>query len=178
MQILTWNTQWCCGMDGVVSVERIVRHALEMGEAAGGLDVLCLQEIAVNYPALQGSPGDQLAELRALLPGWAVFMGASIMHNKQEHFKFTMIADKLTGKKKIALDIFNNLILLTFNLLIFYYGVETVLNFWDYTWVSLPLKMGYVWLCIPIMWFSMSMYTLSHLINKVRQLRTKEAELR
>lgn len=78
MQILTWNTQWCCGMDGVVSVERIVRHALEMGEAAGGLDVLCLQEIAVNYPALQGSPGDQLAELRALLPGWAVFMGASV----------------------------------------------------------------------------------------------------
>lgn len=109
---------------------------------------------------------------------WAVFMGASIMHNKQEHFKFTMIADKLTGKKKIALDIFNNLILLTFNLLIFYYGVETVLNFWDYTWVSLPLKMGYVWLCIPIMGFSMSIYTLSHLIGNVRQLRTKEAELR
>jgi endonuclease/exonuclease/phosphatase family metal-dependent hydrolase len=78
MQVLTWNTQWCCGMDGQVSVERIVRHALQMGEGAGGLDVLCLQEIAVNYPALQGSPGDQVAELQSLLPGWQVFFGASV----------------------------------------------------------------------------------------------------
>lgn len=78
MQVLTWNTQWCCGMDGKVSVERIVRHALQMGEGSGGLDVLCLQEIAVNYPALQGSPGDQVAQLEALLPGWQVFFGASV----------------------------------------------------------------------------------------------------
>jgi endonuclease/exonuclease/phosphatase family metal-dependent hydrolase len=56
MNILTWNVQWCCGMDGLVSVERIVRHALQMGEQAGGLDVLCLQEIAVNYPDLQAGP--------------------------------------------------------------------------------------------------------------------------
>ena len=78
MNILTWNTQWCCGMDGKVSVQRIVHHALQMGDAAGGLDVLCLQEIAVNYTALQGSPGDQLAELQALLLGWQIFFGAAI----------------------------------------------------------------------------------------------------
>lgn len=84
MNILTWNTQWCCGMDGRVSVERIVRHALQMGErtdggaATAGVDVLCLQEIAVNYPQLQGAPGDQLAELQALLPGWQIFMGAAV----------------------------------------------------------------------------------------------------
>jgi hypothetical protein len=35
---------------------RIVRHALQMGEQSGGLDVLCLQEIAVNYPDLQAGP--------------------------------------------------------------------------------------------------------------------------
>lgn len=77
MQILTWNTQWCCGMDGVVSVERIVGHALQMG-GQEGLDVLCLQEIAVNYGALQGQPGDQVAQLKALLPGWQLFFGASV----------------------------------------------------------------------------------------------------
>jgi len=105
---------------------------------------------------------------------WAVFMGASIMHNKREHFKFTMISDKLTGKRKILLDLVSNLILLCFNLLIFYYGVQTVYHFWDYTWVSLPLKMGYVWLCIPIMGFSMSVYTVSHILGNIRQLKPKE----
>lgn len=99
MKVLTWNTQWCCGMDGKVSVERIVQHALQMGEQgdAGDLDVLCLQEIAVNYPDLQGRPGDQLAELKALLPGWQVFLGASIDEfTPQGHQRFgNVIATRL-----------------------------------------------------------------------------------
>ncbi|GAA3989824.1 endonuclease/exonuclease/phosphatase family protein [Comamonas faecalis] len=75
MQIVTWNTQWCCGLDGRVDVARIVQGALALGD----VDVLCLQEIAVNYPSLAGAPGDQLAEVRALLPaGWQVFFGAAV----------------------------------------------------------------------------------------------------
>lgn len=77
MQVLTWNVQWCCGMDGVVDPARIVRHALAMG-AGAGVDVLCLQEVAVNYPRLRGAPGDQLAQLQALLPGWQLCMGAAV----------------------------------------------------------------------------------------------------
>ncbi|PZP65302.1 MAG: endonuclease, partial [Delftia acidovorans] len=56
MQILTWNTQWCLGLDGRTDPERIVAHALSMAD----IDVLCLQEIAVHYPGLQGAPGDQV----------------------------------------------------------------------------------------------------------------------
>jgi TRAP-type C4-dicarboxylate transport system permease small subunit len=102
---------------------------------------------------------------------WSVFMGASIMYNKKEHFKFTMLQDKLQGKKKIFLELFNNTVLLVFNLLILFYGIQTVQNFWNYTWISLPFKMGFVWLCIPIMGFTMSVYTISHLVNTIKQLR-------
>lgn len=74
MRLVTWNTQWCCGLDGLVSPERIVQTAQAMGE----IDVLCLQEIAVNYPQLRGSPQDQLAQLQALLPGWTLVFGAAV----------------------------------------------------------------------------------------------------
>lgn len=74
MRLLTWNTQWCCGLDGVVSPERIVQTIEAMGEC----DVLCLQEIAINYPQLRGTPQDQLAQLKALLPGWTVLFGAAV----------------------------------------------------------------------------------------------------
>ena len=77
MQILTWNVQWCCGLDGVVSPQRIVQHALAMGADHGGLDVLCLQEVAVGHDGLQGGPGDQVAQLRALLPGWQLCFAAT-----------------------------------------------------------------------------------------------------
>ena len=75
MQLVTWNTQWCRGVDGRVSPERIVRHA----RALGDFDVLCLQEVASHYPNIAGGvPGDQPEELAALLPGFALFYGASV----------------------------------------------------------------------------------------------------
>ena len=74
MRLLTWNTQWCCGLDGVVSPERIVQHIASMGEC----DVICLQEIAINYPQLRGGPQDQLAQLQALLPDWQICFGPAV----------------------------------------------------------------------------------------------------
>lgn len=75
MKLVTWNTQWCCGIDGLVSPERIVQHA----RALADFDVLCLQEISVNYPGLAGNPGhDQPALLAALLPGFQLFFGAAV----------------------------------------------------------------------------------------------------
>jgi endonuclease/exonuclease/phosphatase family metal-dependent hydrolase len=74
LRLASWNTQWCCGLDGVVDVERIAAHLRALGE----LDICCLQELAVNYPALRGAPAhDQPALLRALLPaGWQLFFAS------------------------------------------------------------------------------------------------------
>jgi endonuclease/exonuclease/phosphatase family metal-dependent hydrolase len=75
MQLVTWNTQWCCGLDGVVSPRRIVDGA----RALADFDVLCLQEVADNYPELKGNAGhDQPALLRTLLPGFQLFFGAAV----------------------------------------------------------------------------------------------------
>ncbi len=74
MKLVTWNSQWCCGLDGVVSPQRIVDGARAMAD----FDVLCLQEIAQGYDTLPGAPGDQPAQLAALLPGYQVFFGAAV----------------------------------------------------------------------------------------------------
>lgn len=74
MKLITWNTQWCRGLDGVVSVERIVSEA----RAMANFDVLCLQEIASGFPGMPGQPGDQPTQLQALLPGFQVFFGAAV----------------------------------------------------------------------------------------------------
>jgi endonuclease/exonuclease/phosphatase family metal-dependent hydrolase len=75
MKLVTWNSQWCCGLDGTVSPKRIVDGA----RALADFDVLCLQEVAVNYPRLAGNAGhDQPALLRDLLPGFEVFFAAAV----------------------------------------------------------------------------------------------------
>src|SRR5215470_13614936 len=72
MIVITWNAQWCRGIDGEVSPSRIARTA----RALADFDVLCLQEVAVNFPDLPGSRGeDQMAELSAALPGYVPLFG-------------------------------------------------------------------------------------------------------
>lgn len=66
MQLMTWNIQWGRGCDGRVDLERIARVARETAD----FDVLCLQEVAINFPGLAGSSGeDQVALLSSAFPG-------------------------------------------------------------------------------------------------------------
>jgi endonuclease/exonuclease/phosphatase family metal-dependent hydrolase len=65
MQLITWNIQWSRGVDGRVDPARIVADA----RALGDFDVLCLQEVAANFPTLAGSKGENQFEIFArLLP--------------------------------------------------------------------------------------------------------------
>lgn len=74
MRLITWNIQWARGIDGRVSPERIAKEALALGD----FDVLCLQEVAVNFPGLEGSRGeDQVELLRAALHGYSVHFAAA-----------------------------------------------------------------------------------------------------
>lgn len=72
MKLITWNIQWARGIDLEVDPARIARSAREIAD----FDVLCLQEVAVNFPGLPGSRGeDQVAELTRALPGFSAHYG-------------------------------------------------------------------------------------------------------
>ena len=69
MRLLTWNVQWCRGIDGVVDPARIAREARRFDP-----DVACFQEVSVGFTDLPGSRGeDQVAQLERELPGYALF---------------------------------------------------------------------------------------------------------
>jgi endonuclease/exonuclease/phosphatase family metal-dependent hydrolase len=79
MRLVTWNVQWFLGLDGRVDPARVIAHARSLAD----FDVLCVQELADNFPAprLEGNDdGDQFARLAALLPGYTVVHGLGSDH--------------------------------------------------------------------------------------------------
>ena len=75
MKLITWNIQWGRGVDGRVDLARAVAHAREIAD----FDVLCLQEVADNYPLLGGNDdANQFARLAALLPGYTAIEGVAV----------------------------------------------------------------------------------------------------
>ena len=74
MRLLSWNVQWCRGMDGRVDPERIAAEAKRAEP-----DVFCLQEIARNFPEMAGSAGeDQVEVLKREMPGYEAFFVSAI----------------------------------------------------------------------------------------------------
>ncbi|UJP03677.1 MAG: endonuclease/exonuclease/phosphatase family protein [Nitrosomonas sp.] len=72
MKLLSWNIQWGRGLDGCVDLVRIMRTISQLGD----FDVICLQEVAINFPGLPGSHSEnQIAELSALLPNYTAIYG-------------------------------------------------------------------------------------------------------
>lgn len=107
---------------------------------------------------------------------WAIFMGAAVMVNRREHFSFDFLSQKLKGKKRAGLLTVIDAIVAIFAFFITLYGYEAVTTFWNYNWLSLPeLKMGYIWIAIPVMGVTMLIYSLNHIVNHIKVLLNKEA---
>ena len=74
MRLLSWNVQWCRGIDGRVDPKRIADEA-RLADA----DVICLQEIARNFPEMAGSAGeDQVEVLARELRGYEAFFAPAV----------------------------------------------------------------------------------------------------
>ena len=75
MRLLSWNVQWCRGMDGRVDPKRIAAEGKRLADP----DVFCLQEVARNFPEMAGSSGeDQVEELKKAFPGYEAFYAPGV----------------------------------------------------------------------------------------------------
>jgi endonuclease/exonuclease/phosphatase family metal-dependent hydrolase len=75
VRLITWNVQWCRGIDGFVDPARIAHEARRIADP----DVLCLQEINVGFTDLPGSQGeDQVEAFRREFPGHFVFFASAV----------------------------------------------------------------------------------------------------
>jgi len=75
MRLVSWNLQWCRGMDGAVDPARIARETRALGDP----DVCCFQEVAQGFDTLAGSAGeDQVAALLEGFPGFSAHFGWSV----------------------------------------------------------------------------------------------------
>ncbi|WP_026570998.1 TRAP transporter small permease [Sediminibacillus terrae] len=103
---------------------------------------------------------------------WMVFFGAAITLREKEHFKLTILLDKLKGMPLLVLQIVIQLILIWFGYVMVTDGYEISQQFWGWTVNSMPqLKQGYMWLILPITGVTFMIYALESLIDEIVKYR-------
>lgn len=82
--LLTWNIQYGKGVDGCIDLGRIA----EVARRRGPVDVLCFQEVAINYGEMGGGETvDQMKELASLFPGYAPIFGVAVDRVGPNHMR-------------------------------------------------------------------------------------------
>jgi endonuclease/exonuclease/phosphatase family metal-dependent hydrolase len=73
--LISWNVQWCRGVDGIVDPARIASEVRRIADP----DVVCLQEINAGFAELEGASAEnQVETLRREFPGYQVFFAAAV----------------------------------------------------------------------------------------------------
>ncbi|MBB6480641.1 TRAP transporter small permease subunit [Spirochaeta isovalerica] len=154
-------------------MERFVRYIrnVELGLGAAFITIFFITIVIQVFSRYLGITVMWTGEVSTYSFTWAVFMGAGAMTYENKHFAFDSLLHHLKGKKKEILKIFISLIILIFSLATLYYGVIITQKFWNYRWINLPIKMGWTWLCVPILGGTAALYSFTHILDHIKNYR-------
>lgn len=124
-------------------------------------------QVAARY--LVKSPSSFTDELARFLLMWVGLFGAAYAHGKKRHLAIDILPSKLSGKKKVNLLIFINVMVILFALTVLVIGgirlVYITLTL-DQISPALRIPLGYVYLSLPLSGLFMIYYGLLDIFKK------------
>lgn len=112
-----------------------------------------------------GRPIGSLQEATLLAFVWGVFVGASVAMRRNQHFYLTAVAASMTGKRRLAIETFNSLVMLSISLIIAYYGYINFLRGFGNTLPVTHWPLAYYTGAIPAMGVFTALFTVERLVS-------------
>jgi TRAP-type transport system small permease protein len=105
-------------------------------------------------------------EFASYLLVWLTFYGAVAASYRNRHIAFDMVVNRLTSPTKKIVAILAELLVLGFQVVLFYYGWTLMQRMGDETAISLPwIKMGWMYSVLPIAGGLMLLISLERLLH-------------
>ncbi|MCJ7730051.1 MAG: TRAP transporter small permease [Sedimentisphaerales bacterium] len=116
------------------------------------------------------NPSTWTEELAIFLLVWVSLLGAAVALNRGSHLGIDYLVNKLSIKKKLCTEVFVFLCIALFSLCVMVVGgMDLVLSTLKLGQISptLGVKIGYVYLAIPITGFFMMLYSIIGLVERL-----------
>jgi len=118
-------------------------------------------------------PSSWTEELATFLMIWVGMLGASVALNRGAHLGIDYFVGKLSAKKQLYAELFIFFSVAVFSLLVLVIGgTQLVIRVLESNQISpaLGLKMGYVYLALPISGFFLVLYSIEFFIERIAAL--------
>ena len=166
-------------MDVLKKIKRALDLALEtlLASAMAALVLVVVWQVFTRK--VLNAPSNWTSELAIFLLIWVGLLGASVALNRGAHLGIDYFVMKLSPAKRIYTEIFAFGVVALFSLLVLTIGgvqlVRQILELGQ-TSPALGLKMGYVYLALPISGFFLTLYSGEFLLERVVALAKGQLE--
>ncbi|MDA1274115.1 MAG: TRAP transporter small permease [Verrucomicrobia bacterium] len=154
------------------SLVRLLEWTVIILMASLVLDVIW--QVATRY--LLKNPSSWTDELATLLIIWVALLGASVAFIRQGHLGVDFLTNKLRKRhREMAAIAVQALVVFFAGQILIYGGIKLVLLTLLTQQVSpaLGIKMGHVYLALPISGFFIALFALENIVTGLRRLRAK-----
>lgn len=115
-------------------------------------------------------PSSVSEELLTYMFGWMSLLAGAYVFGKRDHMRMGFVADKLTGKPKLALELVIELMTLIFAAVVLVYGGIAIVRLTlSQVTASLGIPMGYVYLIVPIAGVTIILYNLLNMADMLHR---------
>lgn len=122
------------------------------------LTLLVIWQVFTRY--ILNSPSTWSEELAAYMFAWVTVFGAAYVFGKREHMNIPVVVERFSLRNQNSLKILAEVLNLIFTLTIMVYGGYEITKLtMGQMSSSLPLQMGYFYMCIPISGIFIALYS-------------------
>lgn len=137
-------------------IDKAMRSLCAVAMAA--LTLLVIWQVFTRY--ILNHPSTWSEELAAYMFAWVTVFGAAYVFGKREHMNIPVIVERFSSVNQNSLQILAEVLNLIFALTVMVYGgFEITKLTMGQLSSSLPLQMGYFYMCIPISGIFIALYS-------------------
>lgn len=124
-------------------------------------------QIIVRY--FFGSPSTVSEELLTYSFTWMALLASAYVFGKRDHMRMGFIADKLTGKSRMILEVVIEIMIIAFAVIVLIFGGVSIMNLtMTQVTASLGIQMGIVYTVVPLTGVLIVVYGVLNVIDLIR----------
>lgn len=131
--------------------------------------MVCLGTYQIVTRYFFGAPSTISEELLTYSFTWMALLASAYVFGKRDHMRMGFLADKVTGKARVALEVAIELLIIAFAVIVLIFGGISIMNLtMTQVTASLGIQMGIVYTVVPLTGGLIVMYGVMNIVDLIR----------
>ena len=139
------------------------------------MTALATYQVASRY--IFKNPSTMSEDLLSYSFVWVSLLGTALVFGQKDHMSLTLFSDKFTGKGKLALSVFTELLIISTAVVVFLFGGRIFMGVGALQMSpTLNIQMNWVYVILPVTGVLIIIYNIINIIHSIQEYTLSDKE--